>query len=928
MAQFGSTQRNLQTFEWYPHSVYNEAAARISQRSCFKQFCNKDINSNVATNKQHDSQSGIRKSRNVPELHIDVFSDPQTRWRCTTNFQPQTVEQLYKGQEVSIVQPHKSTLVFTKQRLDGQTRFEPGLLPPTHSSPAPQIPESELQRSPLPNDLSPFWPVSGPRNLRCSYQLDCGLSEETQYSLCGVSGRFHADMSILPTTTGPGEVYNNFNAISRMDNQLQQISSGSDTTPRVFRGYLGHANQYQVPVGTKMPNATQGITETDLQRQLVPQTGPVPNGETQLCLVRRSQREATLSNNAVLQPTIATIPTTPTIQNTGSSSYRNELVGESGIQLITFTHGTRFTPAYDRCLRHRLGCAAESNVTIRSMDGGSAILARQLQRVICRSCSDSSQPPAAEGRTHTIADGQSHSSGLHKQRRWHKVKEAARSNKTTSSPTGSPQREFDSEILPRSVQHRRRRVISQQNQPRMASSSSSDEGNIQNVGNTRSGPLRIQDSTCGTGLCLPGSTRRKSPIPQCLSPPLEVQVGLVVPAAQSHTTSARASEFGPRSVHINNTAMGESILDGRLTAKSDSSTVSNPRPSTSTDRHDIGPSSTRGTENILGSMADSRWADLIKDWSGDEKSLLLSSWRKSTLNTYIPAWNKWKNWCMVHSIDFKIAEPSAVARYLAYLHNNEGLAYRTILVHKSAISTFTKTSEQEVSSNFLVKQILRAISVSKVKKPKPPIWNPRQVLEHLSANSPDQSNLYQVSRRAAILLLLASGRRVHDLTLLRIGPEHLLDEENSLIMWPAFGSKTDTANHQQSGWKITQHPDINLNAIYWIRLLIKLSQHRRREGNWSELFITTRGESRPATRTIIAGWVKAVLREAGIEAPPGTIRSAVSSLNWLENYNMDQILSTGNWKQEHTFRTYYHKQIKDFNHSQSNVSLSQYFKAM
>ncbi|KAL4718637.1 hypothetical protein ACJJTC_015266 [Scirpophaga incertulas] len=51
----------------------------------------------------------------------------------------------------------------------------------------------------------------------------------------------------------------------------------------------------------------------------------------------------------------------------------------------------------------------------------------------------------------------------------------------------------------------------------------------------------------------------------------------------------------------------------------------------------------------------------------------------------------------------------------------------------------------------------------------------------------------------------------------------------------------------------------------------------------------------------LCGWIKAVLREAGIEASPGSVRSAVSSLNWLENYPIEKILTTGNWRQEHTF---------------------------
>lgn len=115
-------------------------------------------------------------------------------------------------------------------------------------------------------------------------------------------------------------------------------------------------------------------------------------------------------------------------------------------------------------------------------------------------------------------------------------------------------------------------------------------------------------------------------------------------------------------------------------------------------------------------------------------------------------------------------------------------------------------------------------------------------------------------------------------------------------MIPIFGPKTDNANYRQSDWKIRVHPDKNLDVLYWIRCLLQVSSQRRNAGNWSELFITIRGQCKPASRKIIGGWIKATLRDAGIEASPGSVRSAVSSLNVLENVSIDQILATGNWR--------------------------------
>lgn len=327
-------------------------------------------------------------------------------------------------------------------------------------------------------------------------------------------------------------------------------------------------------------------------------------------------------------------------------------------------------------------------------------------------------------------------------------------------------------------------------------------------------------------------------------------------------------------------------------------------------------------------MVDYGWKEMLTEWTDQEQELLMSGWRPSTMKTYKPAWARWRKWCESHSINFTHPKADQVARYLAYLHCDVGLAYKTILVHKSVISTFTHiNSNVDLSSNFFIKHMLKAISVARIKPIKPPIWNPKLLLQYLSAYSPDENNLYQVSRHTATLLLLASGRRVHDLTLLRIDSSSLIDENSCIVLWPAFGSKTDNVNHRQSGWRLREHPDKSLNIIFWIRQLLKLSLCRRQ--NINNLFITARGDVKPASRTVIGGWVKSLLKDAGIEAPPGSVRSAVASLNWLERFSLDKILATGNWKSEHTFRKYYQRKL--INENQCNiqsVSLSNYFDAV
>ncbi|CAH0724548.1 unnamed protein product, partial [Brenthis ino] len=81
--------------------------------------------------------------------------------------------------------------------------------------------------------------------------------------------------------------------------------------------------------------------------------------------------------------------------------------------------------------------------------------------------------------------------------------------------------------------------------------------------------------------------------------------------------------------------------------------------------------------------------------------------------------------------------------------------------------------------------------------------------------------------RTALILLLASGRRIHDLTLLDDYPENLIFKDNKVILWPRFGSKTDNQVHRESGWLPRRYPDPHVCPVRHNKDLIIKSQSRR-----------------------------------------------------------------------------------------------------
>ena len=321
------------------------------------------------------------------------------------------------------------------------------------------------------------------------------------------------------------------------------------------------------------------------------------------------------------------------------------------------------------------------------------------------------------------------------------------------------------------------------------------------------------------------------------------------------------------------------------------------------------------------------WHQKMTGWSESQKSLLSSSWRESTLKTYRPAWNRWVSWSERENVDPFHPDGSSVAKFLADLHQKENLSLSTILVHKSVIATFAEpNNKKKLSSDILVKQILKSIALAKPKLAKPPIWDTDILVEFLLAKKPNTTSLFEVSKHTAVLLLLCSGRRTHDLTLLRVSVDYCKIEDQHIVLRPIFGSKTDSAQHQQSGWKLLCNPDNTLLCpVYWVKLLINLSESRRDLAKADNLFVTVTGRARPATRTIISGWVKKVLIEAGIKATPGSFRSAVASKRWVENCQLDDILAKANWKSANTFTKFYRREIIPVSISSPSVRIASNF---
>lgn len=448
--------------------------------------------------------------------------------------------------------------------------------------------------------------------------------------------------------------------------------------------------------------------------------------------------------------------------------------------------------------------------------------------------------------------------------------------------------------------------------------------NIQPLGNPRNRYICLKRCERRSKLCYARLVRLERLLSRRTQQILALRPSLGLSTTVADATSIAPLKHCQRSFHNNSTQVDETLLAPRFETPSAHTADQDSQFEDQPGRHIHRASTSSCLQSTPGSLAHFGWNTLTNHWSDQEKELLQSCWRESTRRVYTPIWNKWLLWCQQFDIDCRSPKPNDVAKCLAHLYISEKLAYRSILVYKSTIASICETlGSIKISSSPIVKHILKAISFAKPAPPKAPIWDARILIRYLKNTNPNIENLYDVSRRTATILLLCSSRRVHDLSLLRCDPNHFIDNGDSITLYPEFGSKTDSLSYQQSSWLLHTCPDRNIDPVFWLRTLIKISKDLR--GSNSNLFIVTRRKIRAATPTTIGGWVRRVLTEAGIEASPGSFRSAVSSLNWIENYPINDILAKANWQHESTFRKFYQRELNQSKKPLKEKSLSKYF---
>lgn len=850
-------------------------------------------------------------SKNKRRLLFKDILKQKNRWYIPPYIRPERTKSVCNNPAFPTNLPHRCCKVLTRPRLVSKDRPSSSLLPHTYLGDTQKVPSYNLQTRDPRTDSPAIWPMFSPSYVRNNLKLGCGNPKIPRYTRASISRRLpisesrplYLNHSGLGDTENPGKF--------RLAYKLSKINHRAYPPPTILRARVEHREKHHSTT-SKQNLKNKGVFDKGpKEKTLITKGNTTSIGNAQLCKYNRTKRQTTLQKATNIPKKVRTTETITKKSSTKPSTPRPRLVDKNNkSKFSSNTQEKNYPLLNNRRSGCGLGSSPKQQLHVRTVVSRTKKVALKPKRDVCSIWNDMQKKQSIKRSSHPGPIGQQNSGGLSEKRRRDTLNTTSKFDNQSINLSGQTQHNLVSVISTRTTEWNSRPSLKGSTSAGMAPKLKGHTGDIQTVGNSNNRLIRFKKHKGGKQICNYRLKRYICGILGRIQSNMGLPTSMGIPSAESNSPCPEPLKHCQRKIHNNNTGVESVFLVTRPSSKGDIQTNTNKGLTQDTERLFNGQVPTTSDEIISKSLDSWGWSNEISHWSLKEKELLNNSWRRSTLVTYKAPIRRWLDWCNNNKINPKHPEGNDIARFLANLFLKENLAYRTILVHKSAISTYCGHTNESYSKNFFINQILKAISLAKPPKHNLPIWDTKILFEWLKT-IPKLDTFFEISRRTALILLLASGRRIHDLTLLEIAEDKFESNEGSITLWPRFGSKTDSEKNRQSGWRLLKHPDHRLCPVKHINLLRELSQNRRRtNNNIHSLFITITGTVKPASRRVIAGWIRTIFKESKIDAPPGSIRSAVASKSWLENRPVEEILNRGNWKSTQTFKKFYCKEVR------------------
>ncbi|XP_070183079.1 uncharacterized protein [Littorina saxatilis] len=319
--------------------------------------------------------------------------------------------------------------------------------------------------------------------------------------------------------------------------------------------------------------------------------------------------------------------------------------------------------------------------------------------------------------------------------------------------------------------------------------------------------------------------------------------------------------------------------------------------------------------------------------------LVARSHRASTSSVYASHWKAWTAWCSARGVSSVAPRSIQVANHLSFM-SSQGASVSSLRVRRSAISATLQQIGRSVRVGGVIAAVIKGAALKEAKARLPaPKWDLFLILEFLRSADFEplsEASLFNVTRKALFLLLLATARRGSEVHALSGQPGDISFEPDgsaSLRFRPDFLAKNQSPGQASPLVRVKAltsalapgDPDSVNCPVRALRLYLARTQPIR-SSSQKLLFISllTRRE-KDLSKVTLARWVSSLIKQAyewrrtkrgGVmpslpldSARAHETRAWASSLAVLRSRRLEEVLTTAYWRSEDVFINFYLRDV-------------------
>lgn len=287
---------------------------------------------------------------------------------------------------------------------------------------------------------------------------------------------------------------------------------------------------------------------------------------------------------------------------------------------------------------------------------------------------------------------------------------------------------------------------------------------------------------------------------------------------------------------------------------------------------------------------------------------MLNSLASNTYKQYESTLKLWWPFCEKFSIDPYEASISSVLNFLTERFN-AGASYGTINSARSALSLLLSP---EIGNNYSIKRFVKGVFRSKPPGPKYDMtWDPALVLNYLASHYPNELlSIESLTKKLVTILALTTGHRVQTLSLISINNIQFLNSSVKICI-PDLIKTSKPGAMQPTLHLAAFNEKIEICPVRILESYLKMTKPVR--GKIENLILTFKKPFQRASSQTISRWIKATLREAGVDTNMFTAHStrhASTSAAKRCGISIELIRKTAGWtNSSSTFARFYNRPL-------------------